>query len=184
MRIIAGSRRGLRLSMHKGLETRPSADRVREAVFSSLQAHLPGARVLDLFAGSGAVGLEALSRGAASCVFVEVDRQALRTIEKNIAKTGFADQSRVLGMDFRQGLKALAGEAPFDLIYVDPPYTKGYYSDTLTLIEKYGIIADNGFLVCEIGKKTPFSAEANPYFQSMKHKHYGDTLVTYLQKRP
>lgn len=184
MRIIAGSRRGMLLSMHKGMTTRPTGDRVREAVFSSLQDRLSGTRFLDLFAGSGAIGLEALSRGARECVFVDRDRQALKTLKKNIGTTDFGHQSRVLGMDFHQALRTLAPEAPFDLVYIDPPYTKEYYAESLTLIEKYDIISDNGILVCESGKGPSLKDAVPAGFVVLKEKYYGDTTVTYLRKRP
>lgn len=182
MRIIAGTRKGFRLHMHKGLRTRPTADRVRESVFSTLQTRISGARFLDLFAGSGAIGIEALSRGAKDCVFVEKDRQALQTLKKNLQITKFGKESRVLAMDFRQAI-GLLKEEHFDIVYVDPPYETDYYFDTLTLLAEYDIITKNGVIVCESGKKSLPIENTEPFIV-MKTKHYGDSSVYYLQRRP
>jgi 16S rRNA (guanine966-N2)-methyltransferase len=121
MRIVAGAARGRRLVVPKGTDVRPTADRVKEALFSSLQSRLPGAHVLDLFAGSGALGLEALSRGAAQVTLVERARPALEALRRNVAAVGL-DGAAVVAAD---AATALAGDlpgAPFDLVLLDPPY--------------------------------------------------------------
>lgn len=121
MRIVAGAARGRRLTVPKGTDVRPTADRVKEALFSSLQPHLPGARVLDLYAGSGALGLEALSRGADQVTFVERAPAAIAAIERNIAVVALPG-TEILRVDARAALAGRIPGAPFDLVLIDPPY--------------------------------------------------------------
>jgi 16S rRNA (guanine(966)-N(2))-methyltransferase RsmD len=146
MRIIAGSRRGHRIDAPRGLDTRPTADRVRESAFN-LIGPLDGAAVLDLFAGSGAMGLEALSRGAGSCVFVEASRDACRTIDANLTKLRF--EAIVLCQD---ALRALAAETgTFDLVVCDPPYD---YAERERLAPHLArVLAADGLLVYETAAK-------------------------------
>jgi 16S rRNA (guanine966-N2)-methyltransferase len=120
MRVIAGTARGRRLTAPRGSRTRPTSDRVREAVFSSLQPRLPDAKVLDLFAGSGAMAIEALSRGAASAVLVEDSRPALTAIDANLDTTGLAPRATVVAASLPGAMTRLVG--PFDVAFLDPPY--------------------------------------------------------------
>lgn len=123
MRVITGTAKGYPLQAPRGDATRPTSDRVKEALFSSLQAMVPGAHVLDLYAGSGALGIEALSRGAASATFVEVGWRAVNAIEANLDTTGLVARAEVLALDVRVALRNLAGAGRrFDLVLVDPPY--------------------------------------------------------------
>jgi len=123
MRVIAGSARGLRLVAPRDPATRPVADRVKETCFAILADRVVGASVVDLYAGSGALGIEALSRGAVRCVFVERGREALAAIRQNLAQTGFADRAEVAGVDVDRFL-ASAGDRRFDLAFLDPPYAE------------------------------------------------------------
>ena len=128
-RIIAGIARGIQLAVPEGLDTRPTSDSRKEAVFSSIQFELPGCRFLDLFAGSGAAGLEALSRGAEHAVFVESGRQAVDCIHKNLTKTKLQAKGRVLAEDVLSALSRLAREqAKFDVIFLDPLIAEGMKS--------------------------------------------------------
>ncbi|MCC7519434.1 MAG: 16S rRNA (guanine(966)-N(2))-methyltransferase RsmD [Verrucomicrobiae bacterium] len=125
MRVIAGSAKGFGLSAPKHLGLRPTPERVKEAVFSSLAERIPGARVLDLFAGTGAFGIEALSRGAASAVFVEKDGRAMALVAENLRKTRLGERARMFRDDARHALEVLVRErAVFDLVFADPPYFK------------------------------------------------------------
>lgn len=125
MRVIAGSARGFGLSSPKHLGLRPTPERVKEAIFSSLAERIPGARVLDLFAGTGSFGIEALSRGAESAVFVEKDGRAMALVADNLRKTGLAGRARIFRDDARHAIEVLVREgATFDLIFADPPYFK------------------------------------------------------------
>jgi len=148
VRIIAGSRKGARIFAPKGRDTRPTADRVREAAFN-LIGPVEGASVLDLFAGSGAMGLEALSRGAASVLFVDADHEACRAIERNLAKLGLAGATVLR----RDALRALAEEAAagrrYDLVFVDPPYDRFGSVQTFLAAHLPAVLAEDGLAVIE-----------------------------------
>ena len=156
-RIIAGRGKGRRLKAPKGPETRPTGARVRQTLFDVLAARLPGCRFLDAFAGSGAVGLEALSRGAARSVLVETSGAAVRTIRENArALEGQGGELQVFRQDARVALPALAerGER-FDVIYVDPPYDADLYEPVIARADAAGLLAEGGVLVAEHFHKRP-----------------------------
>jgi 16S rRNA (guanine966-N2)-methyltransferase len=175
MRIIAGSRKGARIFAPKGRETRPTSDRVREALFS-LIGPVDDAAALDLFAGSGALGLEALSRGARSCVFVESDPDAVRTIGRNLEKLGLTGAT-VLRADALSALAAEAGAGRrYDLVLVDPPY--GLFSRVQTGLASYlpAVLADDGLVAVE----TSAREEPELPLAVRTTRRYGSTLVTLL----
>ena len=145
MRIISGQARGRKLATLEGENTRPTLDRTREALFNILQTRVRGAKVLDLFAGSGALGLEALSRGAQSAVFCDVSRQACAVIQKNIEALRAQDRSRLLCCDAMDALARLAGES-FDVVFLDPPYRKGLVDKALAGLVADDRLADGAFL--------------------------------------
>lgn len=149
MRIISGSLKGRQLQLPKGSAARPTSDRAREALFNILQPSLVGSRVLDLFAGSGALGVEALSRGAACCVFVELDRANARALRESLARFAVPQQrGMVVNGDFRHAAPQLAREGKqFDLIFLDPPYEAGYYGEALELSRR--LLAPQGCIVAE-----------------------------------
>ena len=156
MRIIAGFARGARLKTPKGLATRPTADRVKESLFSILGARVRGRRVLDLFAGTGSLGLEALSRGAENAVFV--DRATAAVIEANAEHTHFAEASRVMRCDVFTALTRLEDEgARFGLVFCDPPYGKGLWERTLDVLDRSRLLTDDALVVAECGgdERTP-----------------------------
>ena len=163
MRVVAGIARGRKLVAPKGDATRPTSDFVREAVFNSLQAHvdLDGATVLDLFAGTGALGIEALSRGAAHATFVESGRHALFALRDNLAATGFTDRATVLPVD------ATTAELPaVDLVFADPPYAFAGWDDLLTRV-------DAGLAVVESDREI----DPPPPWRVLRRKRYGTTVV-------
>ena len=124
MRVIAGSARGTTLNCPRGLSTRPATDRLRMSLFSMLEGTIEGSRVLDLYAGSGSLGIEALSRGAASCTFVEASPQAVAALEKNLERTRFCARARVIRADAREALLRLKARGKFfDMVFVDPPFS-------------------------------------------------------------
>ena len=176
MRIIAGDRKGHTIYAPKGLDTRPTSERVRENVFNLVAPWVEGARVLDLFAGSGAMGLEALSRGAAGAVFVEADRDAVRTIERNLDKLRLsgatvvrADAATALAQEARAGRK-------YDLVLVDPPYTMTDFDTLARYLPR--VLADDGLLVLES------SARVAPEFADLgvrTTRKYGRTRVTVFE---
>ena len=175
MRIIAGSRKGARIFAPKGLDTRPTGDRVREAAFN-LTGPVDEAAVLDLFAGSGAMGLEALSRGAASAVFVESDREACRAIERNLAKLGLTGAT-VLCRDASQVLTAES--RTYDLVLCDPPY--GFQGSARLAGYLKRLLAPNGLLVYETGAKEQPELEG---LQVRTSRTYGSARLTLFGHEP
>ncbi len=149
MRIITGSARGIALETIPGDATRPTADRVKEALFSMIQFDIEGRRVLDLFAGSGALGLEALSRGGALCVFIDSAREAVDCVMKNAAKTKLKDRCRAAAYDFAAYLENNGSGEKFDIIFLDPPYNTDCMARALRLIKSAGILNEGGRIVCE-----------------------------------
>ena len=147
MRVITGSARGRRLRELEGTETRPTTDRVKESMFNILQFDIEGSRVLDLFAGTGQLGIEALSRGAAAAVFVEQRRDAAALIRENLRLTGLTDRARVVNGEALAYL-ASAGER-FDIIFLDPPYAAKLWKPVLDAVSRFDILSDHGIIICE-----------------------------------
>jgi 16S rRNA (guanine966-N2)-methyltransferase len=174
VRIVAGSRKGARIFAPRGLDTRPTGDRVREAVFN-LVGPVDGASVLDLYAGSGAMGLEALSRGAASAVFVESDRDACRTIKRNLDKLGL-EGAEVTSTDV---LRFLAAERRrFDLILVDPPYDVVESVAVRLALYLPAVLAENGLVALESSSR---DEPALPPLETRTSRRYGSARVTLFQ---
>ncbi len=176
MRVIAGSARGRRLVAPKGRATRPTPDRVREALFSILGPRVPDATVLDLFAGTGALGIEALSRGARRAVFVEHDRTAAEHLRRNLDLLGPTD-SEVLTMTVRRAIDALArrGER-FTLIFLDPPFAAGLLPESLLAIVKAGLCAAEGLIVCEHDRRD--APAPPPGLTAVDQRRYGEVALT------
>lgn len=145
MRVITGSLRGKKLITLDGIDVRPTTDKVKEAIFSIIQFDLPGASVLDLFAGSGQLGIEALSRGAKHCVFVDKSRESIAVIKENVESCKLNQSARVLNYDAVEYLKMSPGG--FDIALLDPPYEQGLIEKSLTLLESK--MADGGLVICE-----------------------------------
>lgn len=156
MRVIAGTARGRRLDTLPGPDTRPTLERVKEAMFSAVAPLLPGAAVLDLFAGSGQLGLEALSRGAASCVFVDSSPQAAQVVLRNAERLGFGPRSRVV-REGAEGFLARSRER-FDLLLLDPPYGGGFFPGLLRAAAR--VCAGGAVLMCESARDVPMPCEA------------------------
>jgi 16S rRNA (guanine966-N2)-methyltransferase len=173
MRIIAGSRKGHTIQAPKGLETRPTSDRVRENVFNIVAPWVEGARVLDLYAGSGAMGLEALSRGAQAVVFVEADPDAVRAIERNLDKLRLTGAT-VLRRDAVSGLaQEVTAGRKYDLVLADPPYAMTNYDNLARYLPR--VLSDDGLLVFESGAKTEPKL---PGLEVRTTRKYGSTRVT------
>jgi len=149
VRIVAGSLKGRQLELPKGSQARPTSDRAREAIFNILMPRIYGARVLDMFAGSGALGVEAISRGAAACVFVELDRANAKALRQSLERFGVsAQQGQVMGGDFRQIAPQLIREGKkFDLIFLDPPYAAGFYEAAFEYSQQ--LLSPGGMVVSE-----------------------------------
>jgi 16S rRNA (guanine(966)-N(2))-methyltransferase RsmD len=178
MRIVAGSRKGHRIEAPKGVVTRPTGDRVREAVFS-IVGSVEGATVLDLFAGSGAMGLEALSRGAANAEFVERDARACRVIAENAAKLGLADSTQVLRGDAVRALRDAATRgARYDLVLVDAPYEEWSKLETPLGELLPEVLADGGLVVVETSSKVEPTLPLDP----VTSRRYGSARITVFSR--
>jgi 16S rRNA (guanine(966)-N(2))-methyltransferase RsmD len=181
MRVIAGSAKGRRLSSIAGSETRPTSSRVKEAMFGMLTSRfdLDGARILDLFAGSGSVGIEALSRGAAHVTFVERSRAALAMIRKNLAACGFAAQAELRLESADRALRQLSARgATFDGVFIDPPYRTTLAADALGRIG--ALLPEGAWVVVEGGVHEPLVA-AVPRLKLLQSRRYGGTQVALFE---
>ena len=157
MRIITGSARGRRLLTLEGEDVRPTTERVKEALFSILQFQIEGRRVLDLFAGSGQLGLEALSRGAEKAIFIDNDPESVRLIRQNLLNVKAPSESyEVYNVDFAFALKKLKNRG-FDIIFADPPYVGGLENEILNKIDGFGVLAKDGILMIEHSRSVEFS---------------------------
>ena len=174
MRVITGSAGGRRLLELEGLETRPTTDRVKEGVFSALQFDIEGRRVLDLFAGTGQMGIECLSRGAASAVFVDRRKDAAEVVKKNLALTKLQDRAQVVGGD---SMEFLAGtKRRFDLVFLDPPYASGLLERALEGLVGFDILAPYGIIVAEHPAERRLAVPAGCRLR--KTYRYGKIAVT------
>jgi 16S rRNA (guanine966-N2)-methyltransferase len=182
MRVVGGADRGRRLAASRGLGTRPTAERVREALFDILGPAVEGMRVLDLCAGTGAVGIEALSRGAAFACFVERERDALRALRSNLERLGVAaDRSRIVAGDVLATLPVVdRTEAPFDLVFVDPPYAGPLTAAALAALARSALLAPGGRLVVQHLAKTPVTPPAGLRLAG-RARRFGTTALTFFQ---
>lgn len=178
MRIISGLRRGMKLSSLDGLDTRPTTDRVKENVFNIISFALPCENVLDLFAGSGALGIEAISRGSSRCTFVESNKNAIKIIKQNIESASFSDKCDILMSDAVSFLKSCSDT--FDLILLDPPYNKGFLKPVLDIIYERNLLSDDGIIVVET-ERDGESIDGVKY-NIRKSVAYGKTAITILQR--
>ena len=179
MRVISGTAKGVNLKAPDGMLTRPTADRVKEAMFSIIQFEIPGAKVLDLFGGTGQLGIEALSRGAKSAVFVDHQESACKIIRENIGKTKFTDKAKVIRSDYLTFLKTCTDK--FDVILLDPPYIEVFLENSLNLITEIDILQSDGIIVTERPVEKSLSLEFSGYSRSRDYK-YGNTLLTIYRK--
>ena len=179
MRVITGKARGVQLKTPEGMLTRPTADRVKEALFSIINFDLPGAVVLDLFGGTGQLGIEALSRGANSAVFVDQREDACKIIRENLRRTKLESQGRVVRSDYLDYLRR--SREKFDIILLDPPYAEVFLENALKCITEIDILKSGGIIVAErpVEKELPFEFEG--YTRSRDYK-YGKTLLTIYRK--
>ena len=179
MRVIAGSARGVVLKTPDGMQTRPTIDRVKEALFSIIHFDIPGARVLDLFGGTGQLGIEAISRGAASATFVDQSDAACRLIRENLRRTRFEEVGKVVRGDYLEYLSRCRDQ--YDIIFLDPPYAEVFLENALKRITEIDILRSGGIIVTErpIDKELPWEFEG--YTRSKDYK-YGRVLLTLYHK--
>ena len=174
MRIITGTARGVKLETLDSDATRPTSDKVKEAIFSMIQFEIEGRRVLDLFGGSGQLALEALSRGAAHAVLTDNDKRSVQLIRKNIDELRFNDICTVVEKSSYDYAKTC--NKRFDIIFLDPPYNKGYIEPALEMISEYNLLSENGIVVLE-SDNTDFKSEVDGLLVE-KQKRYGRTFIT------
>ena len=179
MRVITGKARGVALKTPDGMTTRPTTDRVKEALFSIIQFDIPCARVLDLFGGTGQLGIEALSRGAKSAVFVDAGEPACRLIKENLKRTKLENDATVIRSDYMQYLCSCKGK--FDIVFLDPPYAEVFLENSLKKLTEIDILESGGIIVAErpVGKDLPWDF---PGFSRFKDYKYGNTLLTLYRK--
>jgi 16S rRNA (guanine966-N2)-methyltransferase len=175
MRVIAGTARGRKLMQPEGLDIRPTLDRVRAALFNMLMPEIEGARFLDLFSGTGANGIEALSRGAAHAVFVDNDATAQKIIRENLFHTGLARQARCLALTVPQDLARI--NERFDLIFADPPYNATDYSALLAGVMQAGLLQEEGAVIIEHARRAALP-ENIAGLERTREKHYGDVALS------
>lgn len=178
MRVISGAARGIPLKTLGGSETRPTTDRVKEAMFSMIHQRLPGAAVLDVFCGSGALAIEALSRGAQSAVLIEANAALKPVLMDNLTRTRCIERARLIFGEARMSLSQLSGDA-FDVIFMDPPYLKGWITPVLSSVDRYGLLNAGGIIVVEHkADDAEVLLDEICGFQSIKRKKYGKIGVT------
>lgn len=178
MRVITGSARGRKLKAPKGMTTRPTTDRVKEALFNVLGTRVEDAKVLDLFAGSGGIGIEALSRGALSVIFIEENAKVIEVINDNLLMTGLNSGATVYRNNVYRALEKLQGKHKFDIIFIDPPYQQGYEVQCLKRIHSYKLLGDDGLVVVESSKRDELPDQVGD-LSMIRSQHYGDTKLTY-----
>lgn len=179
MRVISGKARGVQLKTPDGMATRPTADRVKEALFSIIQFEVPGAAVLDLFGGTGQLGIEALSRGAKSAVFVDEREDACKIIRENLKRTHMESEGRVIRSDYAAYLRRCREK--YQIILLDPPYAEVFLENSLKIITEIDILQSGGIIVCErpVEKELPWEFEG---FTRSRDYKYGKTLLTLYRK--
>ena len=182
MRVIAGKARRLPLQAVPGLNTRPTTDRIKETLFNIIQDRLWDIRFLDLFAGGGGIGIEALSRGASLAVFVEQNRQALDCIRKNLKFTRLEEQARVLGRDVFSALSQMEGEEPFQIIFMDPPYGQMLEKRVLEMLSNSSLADRETLVIVEASLDTDFSYVSDLGFQVVRRKDYKTNAHIFLRR--
>ena len=179
MRVIAGAAKGHTLETIEGLNTRPTTDRIKETLFNIIAFDLPECRFLDIFAGSGAIGIEALSRGAEEAVFVEQAPNCIEVIKRNLAHTKLQERARLLQMDAAAALDKLAAEGKkFDIIFADPPYEAGLYETVLEAVLQKELLTENGYIITESSAQIPLKPPAG--MKILREKTYKTTILTFL----
>ena len=179
MRVITGKAKGVTLATPDGLKTRPTTDRAKEALFSIIQFDVPGARVLDLFGGSGQLGIEALSRGAQRAVFVDAREEACKLIRENLRRTKLEKEGNVIRSDYLDYLKRC--RETFDIIILDPPYAEVFLENSLKLIAEIDILQSGGIIITERPLGKDLLCDFDGFTRSRDYK-YGNTLIALYRK--
>ena len=182
MRIISGKAKGTKLYTLEGMNTRPTLDRVKESIFNIIQNDIVGSVVLDLFSGSGAIGLEMVSRGAESAILCDKSQEAIEVIKKNIIKTHMEDKIKLYNLDFKQCLEKVKNQK-FDIIYIDPPYETNFIAQSLKMIIEENILSENGIIILETDdeEKILKNIEVLDY-TIIDKRRYGRARIIFLNK--
>ncbi len=184
MRVIAGKARRLQLKTVPGMDTRPTTDRIKETLFNILQPKIPGCRFLDLFSGSGGIGIEALSRGAEYAVFVEKNPRACACIRENLSFTKLAENGKLLNMDVLQALRSLENKGMFDCIFMDPPYHQELERQVLEYLRESSVLKEDTLIIIEADLNTDFSYVDSLGFELLRSKEYKTNKHVFLRKLP
>lgn len=177
MRVISGKYKGLEIKGHDILGTRPTMDRVKESLFASIQKKVKGSVCLDLFAGTGALGIEALSMGASSCYFVDNNKVATKTLENNLNKLRVTEDYHILLCSYDDALKNFKNKIRFDIIFLDPPYHLNLMNEAIKKIIEYDLLNENGLIICEFEE-----GNINCDLSILKTKKYGSKSIIIYQK--
>lgn len=181
MRVIAGTAKRVQLDTVEGLETRPTTDRIKETLFNMIQPHMADTTFLDLFAGSGAIGIEALSRGAKRAVFAEMNIKAVACIKKNLLRTKLDTRAEVLRVDAASAVNRLSGKERFDYIFMDPPYNMDLERSVLEAISVGDVLSDDGLIIIEAAMDTDFSYIEGLGFGIIKEKEYRTNKHVFIE---
>ena len=183
MRIISGKAKGTKLYTLQGDNTRPTLDRVKESIFNIIQSQIPEATVLDLFAGSGAIGLEMLSRGAKKAILCDKSKEAIGIIKKNIQKTHMEEKVELYNIDFKECIEKVSKEK-FDIIYIDPPYETNFIEKSLEKIIEKNIIQENGIIILETDDEKRIKKEIEKInVEIIDERKYGRANIIFLSKK-
>ena len=182
MRVIAGSAKRLQLKTIEGMDTRPTTDRIKETLFNMISAYIADSNFLDLFSGSGAIGIEALSRGAACAVFVEQSKKAMECIKDNLKYTKLYDRAITYETDVLNALSRLEGTQTFDYIFMDPPYNQLHEKRVLEYLSRSTLLSEDGIIIVEASLETDFSYVEELRFSIVKEKEYKTNKHIFLEK--
>ncbi|MCR5774896.1 MAG: 16S rRNA (guanine(966)-N(2))-methyltransferase RsmD [Lachnospiraceae bacterium] len=172
MRVIAGKARRIQLKSLEGDKTRPTLDRYKETLFNTIQTYIPDSYFIDVFAGTGSIGIEALSRGAAKAVFIENNKKAVAVINENLEKTRLAENAEVIASDAISALMRIEHTGPADVIFIDPPYNRGYEIQVLKLLGNSKLVGEDTLIIAEISNETELDELTETGFEIVKTKDY------------
>ena len=181
LRVISGKVRGLKLDTPKNQDVRPTIDRVKESLFNMINPYIRESNVLDLFAGTGSLGIECLSRGAKNCVFVDKSRESINIVKSNVKKARVENESTILNIDFKDAVKRLSTQnQKFDVIFMDPPYYENMFIDCLKSIDELNLLHEDGIIVVEHDTKDQFEETIGRLVKT-RDKKYGNTTMTFYK---
>ena len=181
MRVISGKARGLKLNTPKNDDVRPTTDRVKESLFNMINSYIMDSEILDLFAGTGSLGIECLSRGANQCIFVDNSKESINIVKSNIKKARVENESIVLNLDFKSAINSLSlKNKQFDVIFMDPPYYKNMFSDALLSVDENELLKEDGIIVVEHDTVDKFPDNMGRLYKS-REKKYGNTTITFYK---